>query len=248
VTPDKSTRSSAEPKKTMRQFTSSLASTLKRKQPHDEHPTNLDDEVARYLNDPLTGSDSQSLFQEWANLAPRYPQLTQMAKDILAIPAAGVGVERLFNIARDTVSYRRGHLAADTIEEIMIIKYYLSSANESELDEFLHSLQQDIHISKHKINQPEDPDESSSEIDTIFKLTQTLSDVEQDQDIDLPELIEQYPHDGIRIDTDDYDEKLYQTDSSNDPLSFDGPSETVPPVRQSTRPKRSPHKPYRSFT
>ncbi|KAI9840975.1 MAG: hypothetical protein M1837_001104 [Sclerophora amabilis] len=32
-----------------------------------------------------------------------------MARDILAVPAAGVGVERLFNLARDMISYRREH-------------------------------------------------------------------------------------------------------------------------------------------
>jgi len=47
-----------------------------------------------------------------------------MAKDILSIPASGVGVERLFNTARDVCHYRRNCLNADTIEIIMLLKWY----------------------------------------------------------------------------------------------------------------------------
>ena len=37
-----------------------------------------------------------------------------MAKDVLSIAMAGVGVERIFNSGRDTCQYRRGHLHAET--------------------------------------------------------------------------------------------------------------------------------------
>ncbi len=43
-----------------------------------------------------------------------------MARDFLAIPASGVGVERLFNSARDVCHYRRGRLLPETIHAIMI--------------------------------------------------------------------------------------------------------------------------------
>jgi len=41
----------------------------------------------------------------------------------LAIPAASVGVERLFNIARDIYSYQHHHLKPDTIKVFIIIIY-----------------------------------------------------------------------------------------------------------------------------
>jgi hAT family C-terminal dimerisation region len=61
-----------------------------------------------------------------------------MAKDILSIPASGVGVERLFNTARDVCHYRRNHLNANTIEIIMLVKWYEKlrfSASEQELSQ-----------------------------------------------------------------------------------------------------------------
>lgn len=43
-----------------------------------------------------------------------------MAQDFLAIATTGVGVERLFNSARDICHYRRGQLHADTIHGLML--------------------------------------------------------------------------------------------------------------------------------
>jgi hypothetical protein len=44
-----------------------------------------------------------------------------MARDFLAIPAAGAGVERIFNISRDFVSYRRHNLKGPTVRLLMLI-------------------------------------------------------------------------------------------------------------------------------
>ena len=46
--------------------------------------------------------------------------MAAIARDYLAIPAASVGVERLFNMARDICSYRRHHLKPDTIRALVI--------------------------------------------------------------------------------------------------------------------------------
>ena len=47
-----------------------------------------------------------------------------MARDTLAVPASGVGVERLFNMARDICHYRRSRLKAETISKLMIMKHF----------------------------------------------------------------------------------------------------------------------------
>ena len=60
----------------------------------------------------------------WKEIEHRYPIIGQMAKDILSIPASGVGVERLFNTARDVCHYRRNRLNSNTIEIVMLVKYY----------------------------------------------------------------------------------------------------------------------------
>lgn len=41
-----------------------------------------------------------------------------LARDTLAIPATGAGVERLFNTARDICYYCRGRMKSTTIEEL----------------------------------------------------------------------------------------------------------------------------------
>lgn len=47
-----------------------------------------------------------------------------MARDILCIPAAGTGVERVFKDARDVCYYRRSRLQATTIRATMILRHY----------------------------------------------------------------------------------------------------------------------------
>jgi hAT family C-terminal dimerisation region len=65
----------------------------------------------------------------WKDLEPKFPTLASMAKDVLAIPAAGVGCERSFSSERDVGSYRRGRLLGTTIEDIMIVKHYEHQRN-----------------------------------------------------------------------------------------------------------------------
>lgn len=77
--------------------------------------------------------------------------LAAIARDILATPASGAGVERLFNCARDVCHYRRGQLKPETIRSLMLhlfaskfelqqtelemIKEYLSSGEVAILDQ-----------------------------------------------------------------------------------------------------------------
>ena len=42
-----------------------------------------------------------------------------MARNILAVPASGAGVERLFNIACDICNFRWGRLHGETIRKLM---------------------------------------------------------------------------------------------------------------------------------
>lgn len=42
----------------------------------------------------------------WKEHQHQYPTLTNLARDILSILAIGVGIERLFNSARDIYYYR----------------------------------------------------------------------------------------------------------------------------------------------
>ena len=52
------------------------------------------------------------------------PGFAQMAKDILAMPISGIGVERLFNTARDNCQYCQHSLSTSTIRYLMIVKHH----------------------------------------------------------------------------------------------------------------------------
>jgi hypothetical protein len=59
-----------------------------------------------------------------------------MIKDVLTISCFDVDVERLFNLTRNVITYRRDRLNSDIIETIMMIKYNLNNIrfiNENEI-------------------------------------------------------------------------------------------------------------------
>ena len=95
----------------------SLARNSRRRQ----HSEQGQSELIRYLNGQTSNEDDP--LQAWRREEREYPALALMARDILAVPISGVGVERTFNMARDVCHYRRGQLGAQTIEKVMIIKH-----------------------------------------------------------------------------------------------------------------------------
>jgi hypothetical protein len=101
--------------------TAILASTLA----HNTSTRVEESEAVQYLRTPpLNILKQPDPLRCWKTLEPEYPTLARMARDVLAIPATEVGVERLFNVGRDTCHYRRNRLNGKTIEMIMVIKYF----------------------------------------------------------------------------------------------------------------------------
>ena len=66
-----------------------------------------------------TGRVKGDPLEWWAKHEHDFPNLGKMARDILAVPASGAGVECLFNIARDICNFRRGRLHGETIRKLM---------------------------------------------------------------------------------------------------------------------------------
>jgi hypothetical protein len=103
-------------------------------------------EVSSYFAASLIKRDEKTLnvIEYWKSQETQYSLLVKMTKDVLAIFCFDVEVERLFNLARDVIIYRRERLNSQTIEIVMMIKYNLnneelndslSSSNESFVDE-----------------------------------------------------------------------------------------------------------------
>src|SRR5205807_7516283 len=61
----------------------------------------------------------------WKNNVERFPNLSRMAKDILAVQGGSVRVERVFSMGRDVIPYRRNRLESKSIQATMIAKSYL---------------------------------------------------------------------------------------------------------------------------
>lgn len=87
-------------------------------------------------------TDSEPL-SFWRENQSRFPAISTLARDVLAIPATGSGVERLFNTARDICHYRRGRMKSETIEELMLYlctsRFELEMQEAKDLEEFFSS-------------------------------------------------------------------------------------------------------------
>ncbi len=58
-----------------------------------------------------------------------------MAKDVLAVAIASVGVERVFSAARRVCSYQRHRLSRDTMKKVMIVRDRESSDEDDDVGE-----------------------------------------------------------------------------------------------------------------
>jgi hypothetical protein len=82
-------------------------------------------ELERYLQEKRIVRKSRDfeVLKWWCENGHEYPILAKVARDFLAIPLASVSVERLFNLGRDQLALRRHNLAAETLQQLMIIQY-----------------------------------------------------------------------------------------------------------------------------
>ena len=62
----------------------------------------------------------------WKKLEVQFPTIAQIARDILCIPAASVGVERTFSIARHLLRFNRNY-GPDTFSNILMVRHRLNN-------------------------------------------------------------------------------------------------------------------------
>jgi len=63
----------------------------------------------------------------------RWPRLSYIAIDILSIPAMSDELERVFSGARRTVSWDRGQIEAETLEQVECLKHWKRSGISNEV-------------------------------------------------------------------------------------------------------------------
>jgi hypothetical protein len=99
-----------------------------------------------------------------------------MARDLLCIPLSGVGVERVFNFARDICHYRRGQLQSDTIRALILV--YHSQNREAYIDRLQDSLLKTIDIKD--MTEEEIDDEVATRESEMSGWYQNLEDWDRD--------------------------------------------------------------------
>lgn len=89
-----------------------------------------------YLSTPVVKIRGDADILSWWKVNEQtYPNLSQVAKDILAVQIAQVGVERVFNLARDVIGDRRHRLSAQTIRQIMILRHAILDEQSDDKDD-----------------------------------------------------------------------------------------------------------------
>ncbi|KAJ8495678.1 hypothetical protein ONZ45_g12768 [Pleurotus djamor] len=89
--------------------------------------TAVTSELETYFSLPLADMDVNPITW-WTERRSQFPDLYQLAYDVLGIPGNAVAVERIFSAARDTISLRRASLKPKTIRTLMIYKQQIRRA------------------------------------------------------------------------------------------------------------------------
>ena len=87
-------------------------------------PTNVEEEIAAYLDQPAIPRTS-CVRTWWRENESRFPWIARVARRYLGAPSTSVASERLFSSAGNVFADQRSRLAADRAEMIIMVKYNL---------------------------------------------------------------------------------------------------------------------------
>ncbi|XP_078442926.1 putative transcriptional regulator tpeD [Wolffia australiana] len=91
-------------------------------------------ELDKYLNIPCSEEEDSPL-SWWKDVRTRYfPNWTKIASQFLAVSPTSALVERLFSVGRGITTYRRGHLDAESIEMLMMLRAWFRRAEQCSSD------------------------------------------------------------------------------------------------------------------
>jgi hypothetical protein len=119
------------------------------------------------------------LLEFWKRAEGTFPMVAEMAREFLAIPASGVGVERLFNQARDICTYRRHRVKPETLRLLVMLmcmdsfnlkeEYRLSRAANDVEDEWEQA-------------SGDDDDNDDDDNQSIYAISENDEDLDPDED------------------------------------------------------------------
>jgi hypothetical protein len=101
---------------------SEMMSKIKAK---SQKSTEKPSDIARYLSSDVVEFDEKKrnwIYTWWRGHIDEYPRMAAAARDYLAVPAAEVDVERVFNTGRDLLGLRRWSLSSETMRKLLILK------------------------------------------------------------------------------------------------------------------------------
>jgi hypothetical protein len=82
------------------------------------------DEVDRYAKAKLSISKEESVLEWWDKWSLIYPQLSQLAKWLLGVPASSATSERIFSASGRVLEERRQSLNGDVVNDILFLRNF----------------------------------------------------------------------------------------------------------------------------
>ena len=90
-----------------------------------EFKTKSHSEIKNYFkNSVFSIENNKSFFKLWKKINKKYFIIVQMIKNIFSIFTFDVDIKQLFNTARNVCHYHQNCLNANTIEIIILLKWY----------------------------------------------------------------------------------------------------------------------------
>jgi hypothetical protein len=151
-----------------------------------------------------------------------------MARDFLAIPAAGAGVERTFNISRDFVSYRRHNLKGPTVRLLMLTM----AIDKFNLRESYKSIQMSEEWESPNPDEDDDQDELAGEANYISDDEENSQDGASDEDNENEDALMEDAQESEKNSDNDYDISTEEDDSDDDDDSSDNNDEATRPKKR----------------
>ncbi|XP_045027143.1 zinc finger BED domain-containing protein DAYSLEEPER [Daphnia magna] len=100
------------------------------------------DELKQYVNEETEPSncDPTDILSYWDQRSKRWPKLSNMARDMLSIPATSAGSERAFSTGKDCFGIARMSLNSETVEALICLRSWFKAGLINEIDSRSHNL------------------------------------------------------------------------------------------------------------